>query len=164
MLLITNSSIWCLRNKVFAKLLETLKYLTLREIDLSRSLNMLKVKSDATTSLPKTDFLLFFNIGILEIYGFEIWGTFNLTFQESPNFTPFRSMTSCFRDTGLFKTNALNNPKITVQGWMYSICVTGVLESHISGLFTTASHFRVTSHFETKALNDPKWLWNITRS
>ena len=83
-----------------------------------------------------------------------------------PNFTPFRSTTSSFRDTGHFETSALNDPKLTLNParWNYPIyvyLVSLIPKFHPASLF--GQPFSRYSHFETSAPNDLKMNLNTTR-
>ena len=80
-------------------------------------------------------------------------------FPRVPNFTLFCSTTSCFWDTGKFKTNALNDPKMSlnpIRSKVPHICFIGVHISQISLCF--APH---PSIFEIRPLwghrMTPKW-------
>ncbi len=60
------------------------------------------------------------------------------------NFTPFRSMTSCFADTGHSETSALNDPKMTINPTKSNvphIYITSVPESHILLSFALRPEF-----------------------
>ncbi len=65
-----------------------------------------------------------------------------------PNFTPFRSMTSRFRDTGYFETSAPNDLKKTLNPTRLKVphmCIISIAE------------YQISSHFPLRPTEIPSW-------
>ncbi len=83
---------------------------------------------DKCTERPQID---------LKPYKVELPYMYNICLRVS-NFTPFCSMTSCFRVIGHFETSAPNDPRMTLntaRSKVHYICVTSVPKSQISLCF-----------------------------
>ena len=81
------------------------------------------------------------------------------------NFTPFRSTTSRFQVTCHFETNALNDPKMTLNTTKSNvphICVTSIHESHISLHFALQpAVFQLQAIVRQVHWMTPSWLWTL---
>ncbi len=93
-------------------------------------------------------------------------------YPQTPNFTPFRSVVSCFLATGHIEASAPNDPKITLNSKMWKvphIDITTIPESHFHSVslygqpFSTYRPFRQGMtfkwHWTLKAQRYPIYIW-----